>query len=180
MELGVKIRMLRKKQGMTQNELAGDRITRNMLSKIENGEALPSLETLFYIAERLGIAPGFLLSEEEDSFEFEKKLSAMNTKIREKRAEQEVIFRQHTKNENRLTSLKNEQDKLATKLWDDYEMTRAEAVSLGYPPITAVTRAATAAKQADCRNKLRAIGNVDLDAVNKYKEVNEAFIRANL
>ena len=112
---------------------------------------------------------------ENDSFEFEKKLSAMNTKIREKRAEQEVIFRQHTKNENRLTALKNEQDKLATKLWDDYEMTRAEAVSLGYPPITAVTRAATAAKQADCRNKLRVIGNVDLDAVNKYKEVKERY-----
>ena len=112
---------------------------------------------------------------ENDSFEFEKKLSAMNTKIREKRAEQEVIFRQHTKNENKLNSLKNEQDKLATKLWDDYEMTRAEAVSLGYPAITAVTRAATAAKQVDCRNKLRAIGNVDLDAVNKYKEVKERY-----
>ncbi len=112
---------------------------------------------------------------ENDSFEFEKKLSAMNTKIREKRAEQEVIFRQHTKNENKLNGLKNEQDKLATKLWDDYEMTRGEAVSLGYPAITAVTRAATAAKQVDCRNKLRAIGNVDLDAVNKYKEVKERY-----
>ena len=112
---------------------------------------------------------------ESDSFEFEKKLSAMNAKIREKRAEQENVFRENTKNENKLNALKNEQDKLATKLWDDYEMTRAEAVSLGYPPITQVTRAATAAKQVDCRNKLRAIGNVDLDAVNKYKEVKERY-----
>ena len=112
---------------------------------------------------------------ENDSFEFEKKLSAMNAKIREKRSQQESIFRENTKNENKLNALKNEQDKLATKLWDDYEMTRSEAVSLGYPPITAVTRAATAAKQVDCRNKLRAIGNVDLDAVNKYKEVKERY-----
>ncbi|MBO5305451.1 MAG: chromosome segregation protein SMC, partial [Clostridia bacterium] len=114
---------------------------------------------------------------ESDSFAFEKKLSAMNAKIREKRAEQENIFREHTKNENKLNALKNEQDKLATKLWDDYEMTRAEAIALDYPPITKVTRAATAAKQADCRNKLRAIGNVDLDAVNKYKEVKERYDR---
>lgn len=114
---------------------------------------------------------------ESDSFAFEKKLSAMNAKIREKRAEQENIFREHTKNENKLNSLKNEQDKLATKLWDDYEMTRAEAIALDYPPITKVTRAATAAKQIDCRNKLRAIGNVDLDAVNKYKEVKERYDR---
>lgn len=112
---------------------------------------------------------------ENDSFEFEKKLSAMNAKIREKRAEQEAIFRENTKNENKLNALKNEQDKLATKLWDDYELSRAEAVALGYPPITAVTRGATAAKQVDCRNKLRAIGNVDLDAVNKYKEVKERY-----
>ena len=112
---------------------------------------------------------------EHDSFEFEKKLSAMNAKIREKRSEQENIFRENTKNENKLNALRNEQDKLATKLWDDYEMTRAEAVALGYPPITQVTRAATAAKQVDCRNKLRAIGNVDLDAVNKYKEVKERY-----
>ena len=114
---------------------------------------------------------------ESDSFSFEKKLSAMNAKIREKRSEQENVFREHTKNENKLNSLKNEQDKLATKLWDDYEMTRAEAVALDYPPLTKVTRAGAAAKQIDCRNKLRAIGNVDLDAVNKYKEVKERYDR---
>ena len=114
---------------------------------------------------------------ESDSFSFEKKLSAMNAKIREKRTEQENVFREHTRNENKLNSLKNEQDKLATKLWDEYEMTRAEAVALDYPPLTKVTRAGAAAKQVDCRNKLRAIGNVDLDAVNKYKEVKERYDR---
>ena len=129
----------------------------------EKGEALLS---------ELGVKRAAL---ESDSFEFEKKLSAMNTKIREKRAEQEIIFRENTKNENKLTALRAEQDKLATKLWDEYEMTRAEAVALGYPPITQALRAATAAKQVDCRNKLRAIGHVDLDAVNKYKEVKERY-----
>ena len=114
---------------------------------------------------------------ESDSFSFEKKLSAMNAKIREKRAEQENVFREHTRNENKLNALKGEQDKLATKLWDDYEMTRAEAVALDYPLLTKVTRAGAAAKQIDCRNKLRAIGNVDLDAVNKYKEVKERYDR---
>ena len=138
-------------------------------SQKENREALERGEKLL---EELNAKRAVL---ENDSFEFEKKLSSMNAKIREKRSEQENIFRENTKNENKLNSLKNEQDKLATKLWDDYEMTRAEAVALGYPPITQVTRAATAAKQVDCRNKLRAIGNVDLDAVNKYKEVKERY-----
>ncbi len=112
---------------------------------------------------------------EADNFEFEKKIGALNVKLREKQSDKDNIFRENTKNENRLNALRAEQDKLATKLWDDYEMTRAEAVALGYPPITQATRSATAAKQVECRNKLRAIGNVDLDAVNKYKEVKERY-----
>ncbi len=112
---------------------------------------------------------------ENDGMEFERKRAAINQKLREKRAEQENIFRENTKNENKLASLKAEQDKLATKLWDDYEMTRAEAVALGYPPLTQALRGAAAAKQVECRNKLRAIGSVDLDAVNKYKEVKERY-----
>ena len=108
---------------------------------------------------------------EEGGFEFERKLSEVNSKMREKMSQKELIFRDYSKLENKLTNQRAEQDKLATKLWDEYELTRNEAVALGYPAIDAQSRAEAAAKQTECRNKLRAIGNVDLDAVNKYKEV---------
>ena len=52
---------------MTQSELAGEIITRNMLSRIETGAAQPSLDTLFYIAGRLGIPAGFLLLDKDDA-----------------------------------------------------------------------------------------------------------------
>lgn len=61
--VGTRIKALRKKLGMTQHELAGDNITRNMLSRIENGAALPSLGTLVYIAERLNVPCGCLLDD---------------------------------------------------------------------------------------------------------------------
>ena len=67
MTIGEKIKKTRKEQGMTQRELCGDVITRNMLSRIENNAALPSLETLTYIASRLGIPAGFLLLDENDA-----------------------------------------------------------------------------------------------------------------
>ena len=108
---------------------------------------------------------------EEGGFEFERKLSEVNSKMREKMSQKELIFRDYSKLENKLANQRAEQDKLATKLWDEYELTRAEAVALGYPAIDASTRSEAAAKQTECRNKLRAIGNVDLDSVNKYKEV---------
>ena len=66
MNIGGKIKRLRTAKMMTQSELAGTEITRNMLSRIENGSANPSLETIFYLAERLHVSPGFLLAEEED------------------------------------------------------------------------------------------------------------------
>ena len=108
---------------------------------------------------------------EEGGFEFERKLSEVNSKMREKMSQKELIFRDYSKLENKLANQRAEQDKLSTKLWDDYELTRNEAVALGYPAIDAQSRAEVAAKQIECRNKLRAIGNVDLDSVNKYKEV---------
>lgn len=65
-DLGKKIKALRIDAGMTQAELAKDIVTRNMLSRIENGEALPSIQTLCYLAEKLGVQPGYLLDDRDD------------------------------------------------------------------------------------------------------------------
>ncbi|MEK5379942.1 helix-turn-helix domain-containing protein [Niallia sp. FSL W8-0635] len=53
--LGERIRALRKQKKMTLEALAGDRLTKGMLSQIENNKAKPSMESLEYIAERLGV-----------------------------------------------------------------------------------------------------------------------------
>ena len=63
MSLGQKLRLARQRRGLTQAEAAGDRITRNMLSQIENDLAKPSLPTLQYLAERLEVSVGWLTSE---------------------------------------------------------------------------------------------------------------------
>lgn len=64
MELGQKIRQARLEAGLSQRQLCGDMITRNMLSQIENGAARPSMTTLQYIASRLGKTVGYFLEEE--------------------------------------------------------------------------------------------------------------------
>lgn len=70
--IGDKIKDLRASKMMTQQELAGDHITRNMLSRIENGFALPSLSSLLYISDRLGVSPGYLLAHEHEEFHYKK------------------------------------------------------------------------------------------------------------
>ena len=55
MKIGEKIREARIERGLTQSEVAADKITRNMLSAIESGKASPSLDTLLHISSRLDI-----------------------------------------------------------------------------------------------------------------------------
>lgn len=64
MTLGEKLRQVRTEAGMTQRQLCGEEITRNMLSQIENGTARPSMKTLQYLAGRLGKPVSFFLEEE--------------------------------------------------------------------------------------------------------------------
>ncbi|MDD6815275.1 MAG: helix-turn-helix transcriptional regulator [Firmicutes bacterium] len=54
-ELGHRIKEARIAKKMTQSQVVGDFITRNMLSQIENGTALPSVKTLKYLADVLNI-----------------------------------------------------------------------------------------------------------------------------
>lgn len=63
MELGQKILQQREAAGLSQRQLCGDVITRNMLSRIEHGTVRPSMATLTYLAERLGKPVSFFLDE---------------------------------------------------------------------------------------------------------------------
>lgn len=61
--LGERIRQLRKQKKLTLEALAGTELTKGMLSLIENNKAKPSMESLAYIAEQLGIEMSELLED---------------------------------------------------------------------------------------------------------------------
>ena len=63
MELGEKLKRARMEAGLSQRQLCGEEITRNMLSLIENGSAKPSMKTLQYLAGRLGKNVSYFLEE---------------------------------------------------------------------------------------------------------------------
>lgn len=64
MELGEKIRLARLEASLSQRQLCGEEITRNMLSQIEHGTAKPSMKTLSYLAARLGKPVSYFLDED--------------------------------------------------------------------------------------------------------------------
>ena len=64
MTLGEKIKQARLEAGLSQRQLCGEEVTRNMLSQIENGAAKPSMATLSYFAARLGKPVSYFLEED--------------------------------------------------------------------------------------------------------------------
>lgn len=64
MELGARLKQARLEAGLSQRQLCADKISRNMLSQIENGSARPSMDTLRYLATQLGKPMGYFLEEE--------------------------------------------------------------------------------------------------------------------
>lgn len=64
MTLGEKLRQARLEAGLSQRALCGEKITRNMLSQIENGAAKPSMETLCYLSHGLRKPVSYFLEED--------------------------------------------------------------------------------------------------------------------
>ena len=59
-----------------------------------------------------------------------------------------------TKLEGQREQLTTEPDRLAARIWEDYELTYTAAAELGYPPVTAETRSDFGHKQNELKNKM--------------------------
>src|SRR5213080_1258394 len=60
LRLGERLRQLRVAAAMTQTDLAGDRFSKEYVSQIERGKTRPTRETIDWLAQRLGVDPGYL------------------------------------------------------------------------------------------------------------------------
>ncbi|MBO5010032.1 MAG: helix-turn-helix transcriptional regulator [Clostridia bacterium] len=87
MTLGQKIKTERKNKKITQEALCAGRITRNMLSEIENDKATPSLDTLRFLALSLELPMSYLVSESDDLFFYKKseKIASIKSNFNEKK-----------------------------------------------------------------------------------------------
>ena len=103
--------------------------------------------------------------------EFEKESNIIRQKQKEKNASYQTLTEYSVRNENKLATLRERQDRLGSQLWDDYEITYEDAVALDYPPVTAENRDEIAAIQTSCRSKLRSIGNFNPNAIEEYADV---------
>jgi tetratricopeptide (TPR) repeat protein len=67
-QIGIRIREARKRSGLTQQQLAGDRYTKAYVSALETGIARPSMVALSYLAARLSLPPSHFLDEQNPTW----------------------------------------------------------------------------------------------------------------
>ena len=63
-QIGQRIREARRRAGLTQQQLAGERYTKAYVSALETGIARPSMVALSFLSERLGLPPSHFLDEQ--------------------------------------------------------------------------------------------------------------------
>ena len=95
MVLGQRLKQARLEAGLSQRQLCGEYLTRNMLSQIENGSARPSMNTLSYLASRLGKPISFFLEEETASPNQSRILTARAAFVADQYAEALSILREY-------------------------------------------------------------------------------------
>jgi len=105
------------------------------------------------------------------NLEYEKQQSRIREELRDKTHRRETLFREFTKLEGQREQLTTEHDRLAARIWEDYELTYTAAAELGYPPVTAETRPEFGHKQNELKNKIRALGHVNVGAIEEYNDV---------
>ena len=102
----------------------------------------------------------------------EKATQEMRLKERELSQTRENITGELARLNERRESLLRELDEVVKRLYDEYELTRSEAEALGIE----IDNVSDAKKQlAEIKSKIRSLGNVNVAAIEEFKEVSERY-----
>lgn len=104
--------------------------------------------------------------------ELEAKSSALRAQERNKTDEKEKLGGELARLEERKDSLEKELDESQNKLYDEYQLTLREAEKLN---IIIEEPAKAQRRLQEIRNKIRALGSVNVGAVEEYKDVSERY-----
>jgi len=104
--------------------------------------------------------------------EIEAKSSALRAEEKNRTGEKEKLGGELARLEERKAALERELDESQNKLYDEYQLTRREAEEMN---IVIEEPAKAQRILMEIRNKIRALGSVNVGAVEEYKEVSERY-----
>ena len=134
------------------------------------------IESLRESAEELRKQCGDAKTNVDDLIEERTNLEKENTDLRnlekEKSSERERVSGELARLEERKASMLNEFEEYNSKLYDEYQLTRREAIALQIV-IENIGEART--RLSALKNEIRGLGSVNVSAIDEYKEVSERY-----
>ncbi|MBP1577063.1 MAG: chromosome segregation protein SMC, partial [Oscillospiraceae bacterium] len=102
--------------------------------------------------------------------ESERRCSELRQREKQESERRDGLYREVVRLTEQKNAAETERDNLVAKLYDEYELTRTDAEDIAQPieDISAANR-----RLAELRNRIRALGSVNVDAIEEYKEVSE-------
>ncbi len=104
--------------------------------------------------------------------EGEAEQTRLRQQSREKNEERERLGQEVVRLEEKQVAVQKQTDDLTRRLYEEYELTRMEAEAIA-KPIENVTEANR--RVTELKNKIRALGSVNVDAIEEFKEVSERY-----
>lgn len=104
--------------------------------------------------------------------ELEKQANDLRLHERAKSEERERLSGDIARLEERKIAMRNEYDNLTSKIYDEYQLTRREAAAL---EIEIDDYSLAAKRLAELKSQIRALGSVNVSAIEEYKEVSERY-----
>ena len=104
--------------------------------------------------------------------ELDARASVLLQEERAKSSDREKLSAEVVRLEERKGIMEKELDDTVSKLYDEYQLTRSEAIELN---IDLGDIAEARRKLQELKNKIRALGNVNVAAIDEYKEVSERY-----
>ena len=134
------------------------------------------IESLRASADELRKQCGDAKTDVDDLLESRAQLEKENTDLRnlekEKSSERERVSGDLARLEERKASMLNEFEEYNSKLYDEYQLTRREAIALEIV-IENIGEART--RLSALKNEIRGLGSVNVSAIDEYKEVSERY-----
>ncbi len=116
---------------------------------------------------------------DESGDKIDTQLSSLRQTEKEQTSKKELVFIAHSKNEAKLTSLKESEQKLSAKMWEDYELTYSAAVKFAEENDCHVIedgeRGTFQNLQNEYRSKIKALGHVNVDSIEEYTDVKKRY-----
>ncbi len=107
-----------------------------------------------------------------DRMDLEKKTMELRSMEKERSAAKELIGQELSRLEERKIGLQRRYDEIIEQLWNEYELTRREA-ELEADPVA--DEAQSARRLRELKSKIKALGSVNVSAIEEYAEVSERY-----